>query len=81
MSEQLVLKGTLKGHNGWVTQIATNPLNPDTILSSSRGKFLSNFTPLGFIYMLMYFFVIPIITGCFCASMFSRIVILGRVYH
>jgi guanine nucleotide-binding protein subunit beta-2-like 1 protein len=38
MSEQLVLKGTLKGHNGWVTQIATNPLNPDTILSSSRDK-------------------------------------------
>lgn len=40
MSEQLVLKGTLKGHNGWVTQIATNPTNPDTILSSSRGKFV-----------------------------------------
>jgi len=38
MSEQLVLKGTLKGHNGWVTQIATNPQNPDTILSSSRDK-------------------------------------------
>lgn len=43
MSEQLVLKGTLKGHNGWVTQIATNPLNPDTILSSSRGTFLPIF--------------------------------------
>lgn len=38
MGEQLVLKGTLKGHNGWVTQIATNPTNPDTILSSSRGN-------------------------------------------
>lgn len=37
MTEQLVLKGTLKGHNGWVTQIATNPSDPDTILSSSRG--------------------------------------------
>jgi len=38
MSEQLLLKGTLKGHDRWVTQIATNPLNPDTILSSSRDK-------------------------------------------
>lgn len=37
MTEQLILKGTLKGHNGWVTQIATNPSDPDTILSSSRG--------------------------------------------
>lgn len=37
MAEQLVLKGTLKGHNGWVTQIATNPQIPDKILSGSRG--------------------------------------------
>jgi len=28
------------GHNGWVTQIATNPNFPDTILSSSRDKTL-----------------------------------------
>jgi guanine nucleotide-binding protein subunit beta-2-like 1 protein len=38
MAEHLVLKGTLKGHNGWVTQIATNPTDPDKILSSSRDK-------------------------------------------
>lgn len=38
MAEQLTLRGTLKGHNGWVTQIATNPQIPDKILSSSRDK-------------------------------------------
>ena len=37
--EQMTLRGTLTGHNGWVTQIATNPQYPDTILSSSRGNF------------------------------------------
>ncbi|KAK0089802.1 hypothetical protein PV326_004360, partial [Microctonus aethiopoides] len=40
MSETLQLKGTLRGHNGWVTQIATNPKYPDIILSSSRDKTL-----------------------------------------
>ena len=38
MAEQLTLRGTLKGHNGWVTQIATTPMFPDMILSSSRDK-------------------------------------------
>jgi hypothetical protein len=38
MTETLQLKGTLIGHSGWVTQIATNPKYPDMILSSSRGK-------------------------------------------
>ncbi|XP_041485786.1 guanine nucleotide-binding protein subunit beta-2-like 1 [Lytechinus variegatus] len=37
-TEQLRLQGTLKGHNGWVTQIATTPSVPDMILSSSRDK-------------------------------------------
>ena len=37
-SESLKLRGTLRGHNGWVTQIATNPKFPDMILSASRGK-------------------------------------------
>ena len=37
-TEQLKLRGVLKGHNGWVTQIATTPAKPDTILSSSRDK-------------------------------------------
>ena len=38
--EELILKGQLTGHNGWVTQIATNNRNPDMILSSSRDKTL-----------------------------------------
>lgn len=38
MSEQMKLKGYLKGHNGWVTQIATTPRFPDMILSASRDK-------------------------------------------
>uniref|UniRef100_A0A1L8EAQ8 Small ribosomal subunit protein RACK1 n=1 Tax=Haematobia irritans TaxID=7368 RepID=A0A1L8EAQ8_HAEIR len=40
MSETLQLRGTLLGHNGWVTQIATNPKDPDTIISASRDKTL-----------------------------------------
>uniref|UniRef100_A0A8C3XH70 Small ribosomal subunit protein RACK1 n=1 Tax=Cyanoderma ruficeps TaxID=181631 RepID=A0A8C3XH70_9PASS len=38
MTEQMTLRGTLKGHNGWVTQIATTPQFPDMILSASRAK-------------------------------------------
>lgn len=38
--EQLTLRGTLKGHNGWVTQIATTPQDPNQILSASRDKTL-----------------------------------------
>ncbi|BDA48746.1 Guanine nucleotide-binding protein subunit beta-like protein [Coccomyxa sp. Obi] len=39
MAETLYHRGTLEGHSGWVTSIAT-PLDPnsDTILSSSRDK-------------------------------------------
>ena len=39
MAETLVLRGTLKGHEGWVTAI-TSPLDmsSDVILSSSRDK-------------------------------------------
>uniref|UniRef100_A0A0C9RUR6 Small ribosomal subunit protein RACK1 n=1 Tax=Amblyomma americanum TaxID=6943 RepID=A0A0C9RUR6_AMBAM len=40
MSEQLELKGALRGHNGWVTRIATNPKFPETVLSASRDKTL-----------------------------------------
>jgi len=32
------LRGTLVGHGGWVTQIATTPEVPDRILSASRDK-------------------------------------------
>uniref|UniRef100_A0A8C5MTR5 Small ribosomal subunit protein RACK1 n=1 Tax=Leptobrachium leishanense TaxID=445787 RepID=A0A8C5MTR5_9ANUR len=41
MTEQMTLRGTLNGHNGWVTQIATTPQFPDMILSSSRGEMRS----------------------------------------
>merc|ERR1711922_110253 len=40
MTETLQLRGALRGHNGWVTQITTNPKYPDMILSSSRDKSL-----------------------------------------
>jgi guanine nucleotide-binding protein subunit beta-2-like 1 protein len=36
--EQMTMKGSLKGHTGWVTQIATNPRFPNMIISSSRDK-------------------------------------------
>ena len=39
MSEPLMFKGTLAGHSGWVTAIATSPENPDMILTASRGEF------------------------------------------
>lgn len=38
MTEQMTVRGTLKGHSGWVTQIATTPQYPDMILSASRGE-------------------------------------------
>ena len=34
----MTLRGTLQGHAGWVTQIATTPQYPDMILSASRGS-------------------------------------------
>merc|ERR550514_2489370 len=40
MSEALQLRGVLKGHSGWVTDIATSFENPNTIISSSRDKSL-----------------------------------------
>nr|CDS33691.1 guanine nucleotide binding protein subunit [Hymenolepis microstoma] len=38
MSDSVLYRGTLDGHRGWVTQIATNAQHPDVILSSSRDK-------------------------------------------
>ncbi|POW22545.1 hypothetical protein PSHT_01230 [Puccinia striiformis] len=38
MSESLMFKGTLAGHSGWVTAIATSAENPDMILTASRDK-------------------------------------------
>ena len=38
MGEQLTLRGELKGHNGWVTSIATTSEDPSMIISSSRDR-------------------------------------------
>jgi guanine nucleotide-binding protein subunit beta-2-like 1 protein len=38
MGEHLTLRGTLAGHGGWITAIATTPENPNMILSASRDK-------------------------------------------
>ena len=38
MSETLTLRGTLYGHSGWVTSIATTNEEVNMILSSSRDK-------------------------------------------
>jgi guanine nucleotide-binding protein subunit beta-2-like 1 protein len=40
MGEQLTLRGELVGHAGWVTQIASTPVDPNMIISSSRDKSL-----------------------------------------
>ncbi|KAI9735448.1 MAG: cross-pathway control WD-repeat protein cpc2 [Claussenomyces sp. TS43310] len=40
MTEQLILKGTLEGHSGWVTSLATSMENPNMLLSGSRDKTL-----------------------------------------
>jgi guanine nucleotide-binding protein subunit beta-2-like 1 protein len=38
MADHLMLRGTLEGHNGWVTAIATTPEDPNLVLSASRDK-------------------------------------------
>ena len=38
MSESLTLRGTLTGHNDWVTSIATTVEDPNLVLSSSRDR-------------------------------------------
>ena len=38
MGEQLTMRGSLKGHEGWVTSIATTHEDPNMVLSSSRDK-------------------------------------------
>ena len=37
-TDHLVFKGELKGHNGWVTSIATTLQAPDLLLSASRDR-------------------------------------------
>lgn len=39
-AEVLVLRGTLEGHNGWVTSLATSAGQPNLLLSASRDKTL-----------------------------------------
>ncbi|CAR29921.1 ZYRO0G20152p [Zygosaccharomyces rouxii] len=39
-AEFLVLRGTLEGHNGWVTSLATSAGQPNLLLSASRDKTL-----------------------------------------
>jgi guanine nucleotide-binding protein subunit beta-2-like 1 protein len=41
MGETLVLRGTLKGHAGWVTAIACPLDNPDLILSSRHKSIIA----------------------------------------
>jgi guanine nucleotide-binding protein subunit beta-2-like 1 protein len=46
MAESLRFLGSLQGHKGWVTAIATSSENPDMILTGSRGTrylFLAKF--------------------------------------
>lgn len=38
MGDTLLLRGILKGHNGWVTSVATTDQRSDMILTSSRDK-------------------------------------------
>lgn len=38
--EFLVLRGTLEGHNGWVTSLATSQAQPNLLVSASRDKTL-----------------------------------------
>jgi len=40
-TEQMTLRGTLLGHNDWVTQIATTPQFPELVLSASRDHTLT----------------------------------------
>jgi guanine nucleotide-binding protein subunit beta-2-like 1 protein len=40
MGEPLAYKGSLAGHSGWITAIATSSENPDMILTASRGEWL-----------------------------------------
>jgi len=38
-TESLIFKGSLEGHKGWVTAIATSSENPDMLLTASRGEY------------------------------------------
>lgn len=38
MGEQLKLRGSLLGHGGWITAIASTAEDPNMILTASRDK-------------------------------------------
>eukprot|EP00698_Gefionella_okellyi_P020430 TRINITY_DN6402_c0_g1_i1.p1 TRINITY_DN6402_c0_g1~~TRINITY_DN6402_c0_g1_i1.p1 ORF type:complete len:335 (+),score=55.52 TRINITY_DN6402_c0_g1_i1:58-1005(+) len=38
MAETLTFRGELRGHNGWITSLATSPEAPDMVLSASRDR-------------------------------------------
>jgi guanine nucleotide-binding protein subunit beta-2-like 1 protein len=42
--EHFVLRGEMRGHNGWVTSLATIPEAPDMLLSGSRDKSIIKWT-------------------------------------
>lgn len=46
MAESLRFLGSLQGHSGWVTAIATSSETPDVILTASRGKFFFSLNTL-----------------------------------
>lgn len=48
MGEQLHLRGTLTGHGGWITAIATTFEDPNMILTASRDRVS---TSVSFLYL------------------------------
>jgi hypothetical protein len=46
MSESLRFLGSMEGHKGWVTAIATSSENPDMILTASRGALFASSLPV-----------------------------------
>ena len=46
MTESLRFLGTMEGHKGWITAIATSSENPDMILTASRGTLQIAYIPV-----------------------------------
>ena len=70
MGEQIVLRGELLGHGGWVTAIATTVENPNMILTSSRDKVII-ITVFVFSYLILLsrFFI----QHCWLSPLFSAL--------
>jgi guanine nucleotide-binding protein subunit beta-2-like 1 protein len=54
MAESLRFLGSLAGHSGWVTAIATSSETPDFILTASRGKYVLCQISLDLIYLYSF---------------------------